>query len=74
MAQPQNKANPRDDVYQMRCYKEDKLKAMERAREDGDSLGYLMNCFLAGYANGYTLPEWIDEIKLEERKPVPDAP
>ena len=47
---------------------------MERAREDGDSLGYLMSCFLAGYANGYTLPEWLDEIKLEDRKPVPETP
>lgn len=72
MAQPKNKANPRDDIYKMRCYSEDKHKAMERARAEGDSLGYLMSCFLAGYADGYVLPEWIDEIKLEDRKPVPD--
>ncbi len=73
MAQVRNRQNARDDIYRMRCYSEDKHKAMERAKAEGDSLGYLMSCLLAGYADGYTLPEWVNEIKLEDREPVPDS-
>lgn len=66
-----NQNTPRDDVYRMRCYSDDKHKAMERAEREGDSLGYLMACLLAGYADGYTLPEWVDEINLEKREKSP---
>lgn len=72
MKQKQNKENARDSVYRMRCYSEDKELAMKRALEEGDSLGYLMACFLAGYAHGKEVPLWIDEIKLEERKATSD--
>ena len=74
MAQPNNKANPRDDIYKVRCYSEDKKKAMERAMKEGSSLGYLVACFLAGYAYGMELPLWMDDIKLENRKPTSETP
>lgn len=69
-----NKQNPRDDFYKTRVYSETKERAMKRAEQDGDSLGYLVACFLEGYASGYVLPEWLEEQIAPERKsPVSTA-
>lgn len=64
-----NRQYPKDDVYRTRVYTETKEKAMQRAADDGDSLGYLVACFLEGYADGYSLPDWLENRIAPERKP-----
>lgn len=59
-----NDSNPRDSLITARVYGTDKDSAMERALENGDSLAYLVACFVAGYGAGYALPDWFDKIDL----------
>lgn len=60
-----NDSNPRDTLITARVYGTDKDSAMSRALENGDSLAYLVACFVAGYGAGYALPDWFDKIDLK---------
>lgn len=60
-----NDSNPRDTLITARVYGIDKDSAMNRALENGDSLAYLVACFVAGYGAGYALPDWFDKIDLK---------
>ena len=64
MARIRNVSDPRDSSFTARVYDSDKQKAFERALENGDNLGFLVACFVAGYGAGYALPDWFDEIDL----------
>lgn len=65
MPRSRNDADPRDSSFTARVYGTDKEKAFERALENGDNLGYLVACFVAGYGAGYDLPDWFADIDLK---------
>lgn len=51
---------PRNSVYQVRVAEDSKQKAISRAKSEGVSLGSLVFAFIVGYANGATLPDWLN--------------
>lgn len=65
MARKRNDNDPRDSSFTARVYATDKEKAFQRALENGDNLGYLVACFVAGYGAGYELPTWFSDIDLK---------